>query len=133
MSNGLRQLDKAIVAELLAPGLIDVTRRDIRTIVKKRRQVWVGKGAGTGPRKFQLATRAAFASAKVSKTKMKGVRGLLLHMVCDEKVTIMMMNEAITRIQKSIPCQANLIFGARFDSSINDRVQMSIVAAGIRD
>lgn len=122
------RLNKAVLAEMLAPGLINVSRKDIREIVAKRRQVRTGIGTGTGPRKFQLATKTAFASAKISRTMLKRMRRLLVYLVIDEQVTIAEINEAIGRIQKQAPKRTDITMGARVDSALRDTVRMTILA-----
>ena len=131
LKSNIHRLDKTLLSEIVAPGYINVSKHEIRSIVRKRRMVWAGEGVGTGSRKFQRATKSALASAELGKANLNKVRGLLIHMACDEQASIFEMNMEITRIQSFFPSKTKLKFGIRFNPAIKDRVQTSIIAAGI--
>jgi cell division protein FtsZ len=62
---------------------------------------------------------------------MKGARGLLISITGGSDLTLYEVDEAATRIREEVDQDANVIFGATRDDSLEGIVRVSVVATGI--
>jgi cell division protein FtsZ len=62
---------------------------------------------------------------------MKGARGLLISITGGRDMTLFEVDEAASRVREEVEPEANIIFGATFDESLEGIIRVSVVATGI--
>src|SRR3546814_13873021 len=62
---------------------------------------------------------------------MKGARGVLINITGGLDMTLFEVDEAANRIRDEVDPEANIIFGSTFDQSLEGKIRISVVAAGI--
>ena len=77
------------------------------------------------------AAEAAIANPLLDDVCMKGARGLLISITGGSDLTLYEVDEAATRIREEVDQDANVIFGATRDNSLEGIVRVSVVATGI--
>ena len=62
---------------------------------------------------------------------MTGAKGILINIAGGADLTLYEVDEAANRIRREVDPEANIIFGASFDASLEGSVRVSVVATGI--
>jgi cell division protein FtsZ len=62
---------------------------------------------------------------------MRGARGLLISVTGGPDLTLYEVDEATTRIREEVDPDANIIFGATFDDTLEGTMRVSVVATGL--
>jgi len=62
---------------------------------------------------------------------MKGARGVLINITGGSDMTLFEVDEAANRIGEEVDADANIIFGSTTDSSLENKMRVSVVATGI--
>jgi len=62
---------------------------------------------------------------------MSGARGLLINITGGEDMTLFEVDQAANRIREEVDEDANIIFGAATDDTLEGRIRVSVVATGI--
>jgi cell division protein FtsZ len=62
---------------------------------------------------------------------MRGAKGLLISITGGRDMTLFEVDEAASRVREEVEADANIIFGATFDESLEGLVRVSVVATGI--
>ncbi|MEM8856609.1 MAG: cell division protein FtsZ, partial [Pseudomonadota bacterium] len=91
----------------------------------------MGTGEASGDGRAMQAAEAAISNPLLDETSMKGARGLLVSVVGGKDLTLFEVDEATTRIREEVDDDANIIFGATFDDSLDGVIRVSVVATGI--
>ncbi len=91
----------------------------------------MGTGEATGEKRALRAAEAAIANPLLDDVCMKGARGLLISITGGSDLTLYEVDEAATRIREEVDQDANVIFGATRDDSLEGIVRVSVVATGI--
>lgn len=77
------------------------------------------------------AAEAAIANPLLDDTSMRGARGLLISITGGRDMTLFEVDEAANRIREEVDADANVIFGAIDDESLEGVIRVSVVATGI--
>jgi len=62
---------------------------------------------------------------------MKGARGVLINVTGGPDMTLFEVDEAVNRVQSEVDCDAQIIFGATCDDTLEGVIRVSVVATGI--
>ncbi len=116
---------------MVMPGLINLDFADIRTIMAEMGKAMMGTGESDGDRRAVLAAESAISNPLLDDVSMKGARGVLINITGGLDMTLYEVDEAANRIRDEVDPDANIIFGAIFDESLEGRVRVSVVATGI--
>lgn len=87
----------------------------------------VGRAAGKG--KAEDAARMAVASP-LMETSINGARGVLINITGSEDMGLEDVETAANLVQEAAHPDANIIFGASFDPSLDDEIRVSVIATG---
>ncbi|MGP1396804.1 MAG: cell division protein FtsZ [Inquilinaceae bacterium] len=116
---------------MIMPGLINLDFNDIRTVMSEMGKAMMGTGEAAGERRAVDAAEAAIANPLLDDVSMKGARAVLINVASSRDVGLYEIDEACNRIREEVDEQANIIFGAIFDDSLEDKIRVSVVATGI--
>ncbi len=126
----LRQAVQGIADLIVVPGLINLDFADVRTIMSERGIAMMGIGAASGENAAQEAAAKAINSPLLENVAIDGARGVLINITGGSSLSLYEVNEASAAICKSAHPEANIIFGAVIDESLNDDVRVTVIATG---
>jgi cell division protein FtsZ len=125
----LRQGVQGISDLVTLPGLINLDFADVRTIMSEAGNALLGIGMGTGENRAITAAEAAVASPLLE-TSMEGARSILLSITAGRDLSLWEVNEAAKTVSAAAHPDANIIFGAMVDETLEDQVWVTVVATG---
>jgi cell division protein FtsZ len=125
----LRQGVQGISDLITLPGLINLDFADVRTIMAEAGTALLGIGMGTGEKRALDAAIQA-TSSPLLETTLEGARSILLSITGGRDLSLWEVNEAARQVQETAHPEANIIFGAMVDESLEDEVWVTVVATG---
>jgi cell division protein FtsZ len=128
----LRQGVQGISDLVTLPGLINLDFADVRTIMSDAGNALLGIGMGHGDERAVQAAQAA-VSSPLLETSMEGARSILLSITAGEDLSLWEVNEAAKAVAEAAHPDANIIFGAMVDETLEDQVWVTVVATGYQD
>lgn len=114
-------------------GEINVDFADVKTIMGGMGTAVIGKGVASGEDRMGRATQNAIKSPLMQDTDIRGARGILIHVVGNQDVGMLEINEAVSAIEELADKEVNLIFGLTTLESMGEDVAVTIIATGIPD
>jgi cell division protein FtsZ len=127
----LHQATKGISDLITIPGLINCDFADVRTVMKEMGDALMGTGHGEGDEKAIDAARAAISSPLLGNVSISGAQGVLINVTGGEDMTLFDVNTATSLIYEEAGADANIIFGAVIDPSMNNQMRVTVIATGI--
>lgn len=125
----LRQGVQGISDLIAVPGLINLDFADVKTIMQETGTALMGIGVAAGENRAAVAARAAISSPLLE-TSIEGARGVLLNITGGANLGLFEVNEAAEIIAEASDPEANIIFGAVIDESLDDEVRITVIATG---
>lgn len=132
MADSVLQAGVRGVTDLMVqPALINLDFADIRTAMMEMGKAMMGMGESMGDRRAVEAAEAAINNPLLDDVSMKGARGVIINVTGGNDMTLFEVDEACNRIRDEVDPNANIIFGATFDQTLEGVMRVSIVATGI--
>jgi len=125
----LRQGIQGISDLITQPGLINLDFADIKTIMTDAGSAMMGIGEGTGEHRAADAAQKAIASPLLE-TTIEGARGVIFNITGGLDLSMYEVNEAAEMIARAVDSEAQIIFGASIDPSLQGKVRVTVLAAG---
>ncbi|MBO8128620.1 MAG: cell division protein FtsZ [Peptococcaceae bacterium] len=125
----LRQGVQGISDLIAVPGLINLDFADVKTIMKDTGSALMGIGTAQGEGRAAEAARMAISSPLLE-TSVEGAQGVLLNITGGTSLGLFEVNEAAEIIAQAVDPDANIIFGAVIDETLNDEVCVTVIATG---
>jgi len=116
---------------MVMPGLINLDFADIRTVMAEMGKAMMGTGESEGEDRAKLAAESAISNPLLDEVSMHGARGVLINITGGQDMTLLEVDAAANRIREEVDQDANIIFGATMDGTLDGRMRVSIVATGI--
>lgn len=110
-------------------GFINLDFADVSAIMKNAGLAHMGVGEAKGENKAVEAAKAAIASPLLE-TSIEGARGLVVNVTVSPGVELEEIDKASTMIAEAASPDANIIWGAAFDDTLEDTVKVTIIATG---
>lgn len=110
-------------------GFINLDFADVTAVMKNAGLAHMGVGEATGPDKATKAAKAAIASPLLE-TSIKGAHGIIINITVSPDVELDEVDIASTMITEEASNDANIIWGATFDPTLEDTVKVTIIATG---
>jgi cell division protein FtsZ len=123
----LRQGVQGISELITLPGLINLDFADVRTTMRDAGHALLGIGMGTGDNRATFAAERAVASPLLE-TSVDGARSILLSITGGPDLGLLEVSEAAKVVQEAAHPDANIIFGANVDESLDDQVWVTVIA-----
>ena len=125
----LRQGIQGISDLIAVPATINLDFADVKTIMESGGMAHMGIGIGKGETRLIDAAKNAIQSPLLE-TKIDGARAVLINVTGGKDMSIMEINEAANLVMESADSDANIIFGAGIDESLEDEVRITVIATG---
>jgi cell division protein FtsZ len=130
VDNVLRQAVQGISDLIQVPGLINLDFADVQAIMKDKGSALMGIGVGRGENRAAEAAKKAINSPLLE-TTIDGAKGILLNITGGSDLSLYEATEAANIISDAADPNANLIFGAVVDESLEeDQVVITVIATG---
>ena len=120
----LRQAVTSISDLIKNTGFINLDFADVTTIMKD-----AGFGHAAGKGKAEAAALMAVQSP-LMETSIDGAHGVLINITGSEDMGLEDVEAAANLVQEKAHPDANIIFGATFDSSMQDEIRVTVIATG---
>jgi cell division protein FtsZ len=128
--NVLLQATKGISELVTVPGLVNLDFADVRSIMACRGNALMGTGRGSGPNRAIDAASAAVSSPLLEDVSIHGAEGVLVNITGGRDLTLHEVNEAALVVTQAAGEDANVIFGAVIDPSLDGDLLITVVATG---
>ncbi len=125
----LRQGVQGITDLITIPGLVNLDFADVRTIMRDAGSALMGIGIASGENRAAEAARAA-VSSPLLEASIEGATGVLLNVTGGPEIGLFEVNEAAEVVTSAADQNANVIFGAVIDESLDDEVRVTVIATG---
>ena len=128
----LRQGVQGISDIITIPGIINRDFADVKTTMAGMGYAVMGTAARSGENRAIAAAQAAMASPLLEDGAIDGARGILINITGSSSLKLSEVNAASTLIQSAAHEDANIIFGAVLDETMDDDVKITVIATGFR-
>src|SRR5499433_3335254 len=129
----LQQAVQGISDLILVPGLINLDFADVRTIMAGMGIAMMGTGVGHGEHRAVDAAQKAIASPLLDNTSIEGAKGILINFTGGLDLSLHEVEEAARIVHEAGHEDANIIFGAVIDPSLQDEVRITVIATGFSE
>ncbi|MCS6986924.1 MAG: cell division protein FtsZ [Sphingomonadaceae bacterium] len=127
----LNQGVRGITDLMLLPGLINLDFADVRTVMSEMGKAMMGTGEATGERRAIEAAERAVSNPLLDEVSLRGAKAVLINITGGEDLGLMEVEEAAQYIRDMVDPEANIIVGSGFDTALEGRMRVSVVATGI--
>ena len=125
----LRQAVQSISDLVSKPGIINLDFADVTAVMKDAGMAHMGMGHADGKDKAEVAANMAIASPLLE-TSIRGAHGVLVNVTGSMDITLEEVENCATLVQEAAHPDANIIFGATFDESLQDEIRVTVIATG---
>lgn len=125
----LRQGIQGISDLISQTGIINLDFADVKAVMESGGMAHLGIGVGKGEKAMADAAQNAISSPMLE-TSIDGARAVLINVTCNSNCSIVDVNDAVEMITAAADSEANIIFGASIDDSLEDEVQITVIATG---
>ena len=125
----LRQGVQSITDLILLTGLVNLDFADVTAIMKDAGYAHMGVGRASGKDKATAAAKAAISSPLLE-TSISGAHGVIINITSSPDIGLDEVDQAATMIKEAAFDDANIIWGAAFDESLQDEMVVTVIATG---
>ena len=125
----LRQGVQGISDLIAVPGLVNLDFADVKTIMLNQGMAHMGVGRASGENRAEDAAKEAIQSPLLE-TSIEGAKGVIINITGGEDLGLHEVNTAAELVQRSVDPEANIIFGTVTDPSMQDEIQITVIATG---
>jgi cell division protein FtsZ len=129
----LRQGVQGISDIITISGIINRDFADVKTTMAGMGHAVMGTAIRSGTNRAVEAAQAAMASPLLEAGAIDGARGILINITGSSSLKLSEVNQASSLIQSAAHEDANIIFGAVLDETMDDQVKITVIATGFRD
>src|ERR1700678_1973534 len=122
---------RSITDLMVLPGLINLDFADVRTVMTEMGKAMMGTGEASGDDRALMASQNAIANPLLDEVSLKGAKAVLVNVTGGLDMTLLEVDEAANAISGQVDPEANIIFGAAFDPSLDGKIRVSVVATGM--
>ncbi|MFH1842884.1 MAG: cell division protein FtsZ, partial [bacterium] len=130
--NVLYEATRGIYEIISRPNLVNLDFADVRTVMRDMGVALMGTGRAEGEGRAIAAAQAAIASPLLEDVNIHGARGVLVNLLGAD-IGIQEISDAMSLVQDAAGSQAHIIFGYGTDESLNDTLQVTVIATGFRE
>jgi cell division protein FtsZ len=125
----LRQGVQGITDLITVPGIVNLDFADVRAIMTEAGSALMGIGTASGENRAAEAAHTA-VSSPLLESSIEGATGILLNISGPLDMGLFEVNEAAEVVTSAADQNANVIFGAVIDESLDDEVRVTVIATG---
>lgn len=128
----LRQGVQGISDIITIPGLINVDFADVKTIVADAGSALMGIGVSSGKSRAREAAATA-VSSPLLEASINGAKGVVMNITGGCDLTLHEVNAAAESVYEVVDQDANIIFGAVIDESMEGDIRITVIATGFEN
>ena len=121
---------KGISDVIVGDGLINLDFADVRTTMAEAGLALMGTGMASGENRAREAAQRAIMSPLLEDVSLESAKAVLYNITAPMDITAEEIAEIGDIIADATPEDANIIFGASFDPSLDDEIRVSVIATG---
>ena len=125
----LQQAVQSISDLIKNTGFINLDFADVSAVMKDAGRAHMGVGRAAGKDKAEEAAKMAISSPLLE-TSINGARGVLINVTGSMDIGLEEVETAANLVQEAAHPDANIIFGAAFDDSLEDELRVTVIATG---
>ncbi|HIZ20304.1 MAG TPA: cell division protein FtsZ [Firmicutes bacterium] len=125
----LRQGVQSISQLIKVPGLVNLDFADVTAVMKDAGYAHMGVGRAEGKEKAEAAAKAAISSPLLE-TSIDGASGVIINITSSPDIDLEDVELASSMISRAAHPDANIIWGAAFDETMNDELNVTVIATG---
>jgi cell division protein FtsZ len=125
--NVLTQAVTSISELIKNTDYINLDFADVTTIMKDAGYAHMGVGRSAGKGKAEEAARIAIQS-DLMETSISGARGIIINVTGSMSLELEDVEAAASLVQEAAHPEANIIFGAGYDESMDDEIRVTVIA-----
>ena len=125
----LRQAVQSISDLIKKPGIINLDFADVTAVMKDAGMAHMGVGRAAGKNKAEEAAKMAISSPLLE-TSIEGAKGVLINVTGSMDIGLEEVETAANLVQEAAHPEANIIFGAAFDDTLEDELRVTVIATG---
>lgn len=111
-------------------GDVNVDFADVRTVMASRGPALMGSGFAEGDNRAEIAAKAAISSPLLDDVSIAGSRGVLINITGGPDLGIDEVTTVSSIIQAVAGDDAEIIFGAVHDPSMQGKIRVTVIATG---
>ncbi|MEI6605721.1 MAG: hypothetical protein WCP35_10460 [Verrucomicrobiota bacterium] len=122
---------KAVIRLVVRPGLINIGLDDLMSALRTNRsRCLFGSGIAKGKDRAAAALRNALASPLLDQgALLKAAQTVLVHLCGGEDLTLYEVELLMQRLQKFVPENAHVLFGAVVDPAMGESLSITLISA----
>ena len=123
---------RGITDLMVMPGLINLDFADVKAVMAGMGTAMMGIGEAEGEGRALEAARMAVDNPLLDDVSIKGAKGVLINITGGYDMTLFELDEAANEIRAEVAEDANVILGSAFDETLEGKLRISVVAAGLQ-
>jgi cell division protein FtsZ len=128
----LQQAVQSISDLIKNTGFINLDFADVTAVMKNAGMAHMGVGRAAGKNKAEEAAKMAISSPLLE-TSINGAKGVLINVTGSMDMGLEEVETAANLVQQAAHPEANIIFGAAFDESLEDELRVTVIATGFEE
>ena len=128
----LRQGVQSISDLILLPGLVNLDFADVTAVMKDAGYAHMGVGRASGKDKAEAAANMAISSPLLE-TAINGAKGVIINITSSPDIGLDEIEIASSMIAEQADPEANIIWGAAFDETMEDEISVTVIATGFKN
>ena len=125
----LQQAVQSISDLIKNTGFINLDFADVSAVMKDAGRAHMGVGRAAGKSKAEEAAKMAISSPLLE-TSINGAKGVLINVTGSMDIGLEEVETAANLVQEAAHPDANIIFGAAFDDTLEDELRVTVIATG---
>ncbi|MBQ9106852.1 MAG: cell division protein FtsZ [Clostridia bacterium] len=125
----LKQGVQSISELIQMPALVNLDFADVTAVMKDAGYAHMGVGTATGRDKAEAAANAAITSPLIE-TSMNGAMGVIINITGSPDIGLEEVETASSIVSNAAHEDANIIWGATIDDTLEDEIRVTVVATG---
>lgn len=127
----LQQGVRGITDLMVMPGLINLDFADVRSVMQEMGKAMMGTGEADGDDRAIVAAQKAINNPLLDGVSMQGAKGVIISITGGEDMRLLEVDEAANHIRELVDTDANIIWGSAFNTALDGKIRVSVVATGI--
>ena len=128
----LQQAVQSISDLIKNTGFINLDFADVSAVMKDAGRAHMGVGRAAGKNKAEEAAKMAISSPLLE-TSINGAKGVLVNVTGSMDIGLEEVETAANLVQEAAHPEANIIFGAAFDDTLEDELRVTVIATGFEE
>ena len=138
LSNAFEHADEVLhrgvqsISDLInIPGIVNLDFADVSSVMRDAGYAHMGVGMATGRDKAEIAARMAVTSPLLE-TSISGATGILINITASPDISLDEVETASAMISNEAHPDANIIWGAAFNNTLEDTIKITVIATGFK-